>query len=201
MYRAYASSGSIWALIVYSMVLVGLIVWHAMVAFPQVVGTDSSVTPGWELHLLGLIASAGGIGGLLHLVTSLGNFVGTRQLLRSWLLFYYLRPWVGAGLGIVFYFVLRTGVLNPAGAANTQTFNVYGLLAMSALAGMFSRQAMDKLAEVFEVLFQKTKEDLQSRSASQLFGRGGSATAATERLPASTMPAGGTFANENVTSA
>ena len=41
--------------------------------------------------------------------------------------------------------------------------NVYGVLAFSGLAGMFSRQAVEKLAEAFDVLFQKTTPEVEDR--------------------------------------
>ena len=49
--------------------------------------------------------------------------------------------------------------------------NVYGILAFSGLAGMFSRQAIEKLAEVFDVLFQKTKQEVQERPLGDLAGK------------------------------
>jgi hypothetical protein len=63
----------------------------------------------------------------------------------------------------LFYFVLRGGLIVPslpssAGQTNTTNLlNPYGIAAISALAGMFSKQATDKLREIFDTLF-RTRE-------------------------------------------
>ena len=62
------------------------------------------------------------------------------------------------------------GVLSPGSGVSV---NAYGVLTFAALAGMFSRQAIDKFAEVFDTLFQKTKEDVGGREARQLFADAG----------------------------
>ena len=137
-----------------------------------------------EAGLLTLVLSFGAAGGLVHLLSSLGRFVGERTLQRSWLLFYYLRPPVGAVLGLFAYLILRMGVLSPGSATSV---NVYGVLTFAALAGMFSRQAIDKFAEVFDMLFQKTKENIGGRTARQLFADEGRDDASVP-LPAGPTP-------------
>ena len=134
----------------------------------------------------------------MHLLTSLGRYVGGRKLLRSWLLFYYLRPLVGVGLAILVYFVLRTGVLAPGANLTGSNFNVYGILAFAALAGLFSRQAIEKLADVFDTLFQKTKQDISSRPAGQLFGTSAGRADTSARLPESSVPSSESFGVEEV---
>jgi hypothetical protein len=75
---------------------------------------------------------------------------------------------VGIALALLFYLVLRGGLIVPSlpsGEAGTGTpsidathlLNPYGIAAVSALAGMFSKQAIDKLREVFDTLF-RTRE-------------------------------------------
>jgi hypothetical protein len=56
-------------------------------------------------------------------------------------------------LGVLFYFVARAGLLS----ANADSVSPYGVVAFGALAGWFSKQATDKLAEVFETLFRTQK--------------------------------------------
>ena len=134
---------------------------------PQGTNTRTNTTRAqltqFEVALLKLVLSFGALGGLLHLLTSLGRFVGSRRLERSWALFYLLRPPVGAVLGLLVYLILRMSALGQGGAAGIPAVNVYGVLAFSGLAGMFSRQAIEKLAEAFDVLFQKTKQELEER--------------------------------------
>jgi hypothetical protein len=174
MYRIHASNWQIRLLILYGVVVLVLTGLATVNLLPGVL-SDSSA-PGdssgnWELNLLVLVLCFGTLGGLVHLFSSLSRYVGDRRLQRSWLLFYYLRPPVGALLAVVFYFVLRLGVLSPAQitSVDAKAVNVYGVLTFAALAGMFARQAVDKLAEIFEVLFKKVKEDISEKSAAELF--------------------------------
>jgi hypothetical protein len=62
-----------------------------------------------EVRLLLIVAFAGGLGGQVRSLRSLSWYVGNRELKRSWLLLYIVAPLVGAGLALVFYFVIRGG--------------------------------------------------------------------------------------------
>ena len=55
-------------------------------------------------------------------------------------------------LALVFYFVIRGGFLTTSGGA--KDINPYGIAALAGLVGMFSKQATDKLSEVFGTLFR-----------------------------------------------
>lgn len=147
----------------------------------------------WELHLLALVALAGALGGLIHMFTSVGNYVGGRKLLRSWLIFYYLRPIVGAGLAVGIFFVLRMGVVGTTVAE--ADINVYGILTFSLLSGMFARQAIEKLAEVFENVFAKVTEKTASDSLQSYVLRGGGEDASL-RLPPDLPRPDSAFAEE-----
>ncbi|MGH9631444.1 MAG: hypothetical protein ACRD7E_24330, partial [Bryobacteraceae bacterium] len=68
----------------------------------------------------------------------------------SWAWWYFLRPWIGAALALVVYFVIRAGLITGAGEAATANLNPYGIASLAALSGMFSRQATEKLKDVFE---------------------------------------------------
>ncbi len=68
---------------------------------------------------------------------------------------------IGMGLALILYFTLRGGFFSPvANGENTasQIVNPFGFAAIAALAGMFSKQATDKLKELFDGLF-RTQED------------------------------------------
>jgi hypothetical protein len=54
-------------------------------------------------------------------------------------------------LALIFYFAIRGGFIAPSAGASDM--NPYGIAAMAALVGMFSKQATDKLNEVFTSLF------------------------------------------------
>jgi hypothetical protein len=106
--------------------------------------------------LLILVALMGFLGNMIHVSTSFTTFVGNDSFKRSWLLWYCVKPFTAAGFAVVLYFVLRGGFLSyNSGVAN---FNIYGILAMAALAGLFTDTATLKLKEVFDVIF-KPKDD------------------------------------------
>jgi hypothetical protein len=109
-----------------------------------------------DVRLLLLVIVAGGVGTLVHIASSFSTFVGNRALKKSWICWYVLRPVVGMALAVLFYCALRGGFL--AVGTDSHNVNLYGVVALSALAGLFSKQAADKLEEVFCTMF-KTDND------------------------------------------
>ena len=99
---------------------------------------------------LELAAWAGMLGGFVHAAQSLVDYMGNQSLRRSWALWYLLRPLQGAVVGASFYIIARAGLISNAGEVN-----VYGVSALGLLGGWFSKNASDKMKEVFETLFGK----------------------------------------------
>jgi Na+/phosphate symporter len=64
-------------------------------------------------------------------------------------------PLVSAGLALVFYYVIRGGLLTAPGGGDTEleVINVYGVVGISALVGMFFSGALSKLKAVSEAIF------------------------------------------------
>ena len=118
-----------------------------------------------DLRMLLTVIIAGTIGSLIHTLTSFGDYVGNRRLSTSWMWWFVLRTPIGIALAIVSYLILRGGLIVPTLQAPkdgdlqgaTVLLNPYGVAAFAALAGMFSRQATDKLREVFETVFTAQK--------------------------------------------
>lgn len=112
-----------------------------------------------ELDLLWLVMLAGCLGTFLHTSQSFTDYVGNRTIKNNWAWWYYLRPFIGAGLAVVFYTALRGGVIAIATGNNAKTtdLNPFGVVATAALVGMFSKSATMKLGEVFETLFKSDK--------------------------------------------
>jgi hypothetical protein len=113
-----------------------------------------------EEAVLFMVILLGALGGFLHLASSMANYVGNRQLLRSWVVYYFLIPFQGAALAPIVYLLLRVGVLNPANtqpgsASPTASLNLIGIYAFAALTGLFSKQAIEMLAEVFSTIFKR----------------------------------------------
>ena len=105
-----------------------------------------------EVRLLVLVAIAGALGSYIHLATSFADYLGNRQFVSSWKWWYILRPFIGSALAAIIYFAVRGGLVS--GGAGAGELSPYGITALAGLTGMFSKQATDKLREVFEELFQ-----------------------------------------------
>ncbi len=108
-----------------------------------------------ERTFLVIALLAGALGSYIHLATSFADYAGNRQLVGSWLWWYTLRPFIGMALAVIMYFVVRGGLILPT--TSPEGLSPYGVAAIGALAGMFSKQATDKLREVFENLFKTDK--------------------------------------------
>jgi hypothetical protein len=121
-----------------------------------------------EERLILLVVVAGALGSYIHSATSYADFRGNRQFGPSWLLWYILRPFIGVSLALVVYFAIRGGLLSVVlngGEANDATkINPFGIAAISGLTGMFSKQAADKLAEVFSTLFKSQGDNSRKDS-------------------------------------
>lgn len=103
-----------------------------------------------EFRLLILVAVVGCLGSYIHMATSFADYLGNGKLMARWLWWYALRLPIGGALAVVFYMALRGGLLG----GSVKDLNLYGIAALAGLAGMFSRQAADKLREVFETMFR-----------------------------------------------
>lgn len=105
-----------------------------------------------EVQLLWIVILAAVLGSFVHIATSFASFVGNRTFSRSWMWWYILRPPIGVALALIFYFVVRGGLFS--GNASVANLNPYGIAGLGGLAGMFSKQATDKLRELFDNLFR-----------------------------------------------
>lgn len=110
--------------------------------------------------LLWIVLVSGALGSCVHAITSLTSFLGNRTFRQSWQTWYLLRPLLGCILAIVFYLMIRGGFLLVVMQDTSDVkIDPYGIAAIAALAGLFSKQAIDKLREVFDSLFQSNSGD------------------------------------------
>ena len=113
-----------------------------------------------ETQLFIIVLAAGALGGLAHSVRSFYWYVGNRNLHSSWTLMYLALPLTGSGMALLTYLVLRGGLTTSF--STTDNVNPYGIAAISALAGLFSREAVEKLKAVFEVLLSPAEKGKDS---------------------------------------
>lgn len=113
-----------------------------------------------ERRILILVMIAGALGSFIHIAISFAEFVGDAEFSANWIWWYLLKPFTSMALAAIFYLVLRGGLMSPEG--DGAAVNLYGVVAMSGMVGLFSKQATAKLAEVFDTLFRaKHKEEGQ----------------------------------------
>jgi len=105
-----------------------------------------------ETRYLSIVVLTGALGSYIHTATSFADFVGNRQFYASWTWWYLLRPFIGVALSLIVYFAVRGGLIG--GSTGADALSPYGVAAIAGLAGLFSKQATDKLREVFENLFK-----------------------------------------------
>jgi len=90
----------------------------------------------------------GALGGALHAIASLTAHVTGGDFGGSWTMWYLTNPVVGAALATIFLFVLQAGL---GGQAAPTTGGLYGIAAVATLSGLFSRHALNKLKDIFDV--------------------------------------------------
>lgn len=122
-------------------------------------GEDGGVTWFWrrfalsaDATILLLVILVSALGSYIHVTVSFSDFAGNRQLVASWMWWYVLRVFVGSALAVLFYFAIRGGFFSAA--SDSSEINVYGIAALAGLVGLFSKQATDKLREIFDTAFR-----------------------------------------------
>ncbi len=115
-----------------------------------------SATRSTALLLLAMIMGA--IGGYVHAATSFVSYIGNRQFKASWGWWYALRTTIGGALALMIYVAFRAGLLTTSGSGADAQIDPYGVAAVSGLAGLFSKQATDKLEEIFNTAFRTAHE-------------------------------------------
>ena len=163
----YASPAETVGMTVY-LVILSILLLYAIFRFwpPQLPSKDAvqpveffglEVAISVELRLLAIVVFAGALGGQIHALRSFASYVGNRKLKVSWLVRYFLTPFVAASLALVFYFVIRAGFF-PTNTT-TQNMNVYGFAGLAGLVGLFSTMAVNKLRRMaIELLGPLEKE-------------------------------------------
>ena len=130
----------------------------------SVLGVDFKLDD--EIRMIALVVLIGALGSYVHVATSFASYVGNKKFIDSWTWWYVLRPFIGVALALIFYFIIRGGLLSVGtGPADA---NIFGIAAISGLVGMFSKHASDKLREVFDHLFRTAQGEGDDQRADKL---------------------------------
>ncbi|TFG79796.1 MAG: hypothetical protein E4H23_04685 [Chrysiogenales bacterium] len=129
------------------------------------------VDPTMEVRQALLMTFAAGIGSSIYTILGfLEHASEKKDFDSSYVAWYVGRPLMGLMLGLLFFFVVKGGllmILPNLAQMNNVGLNSYGLAAIGAMVGLFSKQAIAKLRELFDVLFQ-TKNQVQKDVGNQL---------------------------------
>ena len=119
-------------------------------AAPAVSPVKTATTHYEYIHLniivLLLVAVGGFLGNMIHIATSFTTFIGAGKFRRSWVLWYWVRPFTAAALSLALYFAF--GASNDPGNVDLDR-----ILTVAILTGLFTDIATQKLKEVFDVIF------------------------------------------------
>lgn len=110
---------------------------------------NTNIDREFQLILLSLLF--GIIGGATHGLASLVTYVGNKKYDDSWVIWYFGRPAIGGIIAIIFYLLIRGGILSIN--AQPSDLNYFGIAAISVTAGLMATEATRKLRDIFMTLF------------------------------------------------
>ncbi len=115
-------------------------------------GTEYSFSLGSETLVILVMIIAGAIGACVFSLYAVAHHLGRLHDFQvRWTAWYFLRPFIGAGLAMIFYFLIRGGVLTVG--TSLQNLNLIVVAGLSGLVGMFSEQALRKTRDVADTIF------------------------------------------------
>jgi uncharacterized membrane protein len=100
-----------------------------------------------------LVTMAAALGATIHVFTSIADFAGRNKLRHQWLWWYILRPFIAAALGLLMYFAVRAVWIERL----ERPAQLYGILVVALLAGVFSKQTIRWLSELYDAVFHKVE--------------------------------------------
>lgn len=115
-----------------------------------------------ESRLVMMMAIIGGIGSIVYAMNSFVEYVGNIKFYAQWFPFYLSKPFIGAGLAVIFYFFVRGGFFSVDTVASD--LDEGGFLALAGLIGLFSNKALAKLEEISNAIFtdpEPQRDDLE----------------------------------------
>lgn len=123
-----------------------------------------------EFQLAVLVLAFGIIGGATHGLSSLVTYVGNKRHDSSWTMWYFGRPFVAGVAAIVFYLLIRGGILSVN--AQPADLNYFGVAAISVTAGLMATEATKKLRDIFMTLFgtqvRERGDEVQDKTDSKI---------------------------------
>src|ERR1044072_2751459 len=144
-------------------------------------------------NLFFMLIMAGALGGCIHAMRSLWWYVGNGVLKARWMTMYFLLPFIGASMAMIFSLLIVAGIFDNTTGRSTSLF----IIAIAGLVGMFSQQAALKLTDIANAFFTKPGPGKDAKpQESQSVGERGTGTGG--GTPAITPPSGPTAGGTKV---
>jgi hypothetical protein len=135
-------------------------------------GIGVGVSVGPETMLIIVIILSAILGSCVYSLSGISSNLAAKRFDKSWDGWYVTRPFIAAGLGLIFYFLVRGGVLSLG--SSLSNLNIVGVAGLSGLIGLFSQGAYRKLHDVADTFFgtaKKTASDNQPKGKDQQEGQ------------------------------
>lgn len=117
----------------------------AVVAKPEAAKPHGTIQLGNLLLIL--VAAFGFLGNMIHVSRSLTYYFGMKLFQRSWIAWYFIKPFMAAGLALLVYLATNSS----APAAGTPV-NLFAIMLTAGLTGLFTDVALQKLKAVFDAV-------------------------------------------------
>lgn len=139
-----------------------------------------SFTLSGEVTILLIVMLMGALGALVYTSTALAPRVANREFDSKWTLWYLVHPPLGSSMAVIFYVLLRGGLVNLS--VSTGGLNLYGVAAISGMVGLSSKEAAQKLKDLFATLFEGKPSSNQQYNLTMV-----------TKGPGSTTPSSGSY--------
>jgi hypothetical protein len=117
-----------------------------------------------QLNLYLYMVCAGGVGAVIYCIRGLYRHYSDDDYNSKYVYWYIFRPWVGAVLGLVSYFLIAGGLLAFSDGTPSDNMRTKALfMAVAFLAGFSSNEFIMKINSIAESLFgrDRSKSDIQ----------------------------------------
>lgn len=152
----------VWLLVLTAFLAIGLFFILNSFCWPDWIKKCLEATPDIENALATMFGA--GIGSAIATILGyLEHASEKKDFDQAYSPWYVGRPLMGMLLGLVFYFLLRGGLLAVVpNKAGPEDLSIAGLAGVGALVGLFSKEAIEKLRELFNTLFSTKKNAEQT---------------------------------------
>jgi predicted amino acid-binding ACT domain protein len=133
-----------------------------------------SYTLSGEVTVLLIVMLMGALGSLVYSTHTLVTKVANKKFESQWTLWYLGHPLLGSSLAVIFYVLVRGGLVNLS--VSTGGLNLYGVATVAGIVGFCSLEGTKKLKDMFDTLFGGTPSSSQQYSLTMLASGPGSVT-------------------------